>query len=138
MNDIALAKFKSNREREHDIESQRDWQAPLKRRLDKDGNVVEITIRVKLYVGDSEYDFKAKFPGEKHNVKLIVDAIAAKEQLDANEAKMFSLWVIGKDLGSSSLMKRIAIKTKCRYTWNCVYLARSHGSLHAHSYCIGP
>lgn len=96
------SKYKSNQDRAEKvaIEHSMQWQPPLRRRLDKNGEVESVTIRVRIHNGESEHDFQAKFlPGQYSSLQICA-AIAAKERISPKESTLFSLWVIGRDLGN--------------------------------------
>lgn len=77
-----------------------EWKQPLKRHINPQTEKVEfVTILVRVLSGDSEHDFHARFPPTPLYAKKVCSAIASKEQLDDEEAQLFRLWVISKDLG---------------------------------------
>ncbi|KAI8902115.1 hypothetical protein BC833DRAFT_613962 [Globomyces pollinis-pini] len=75
-----------------------EWRKPLARQLNKDGDVSCVTIRVRILNGDSESDFNARFPPGPLLAKSVCKAIQNKQGLSEDEAKLFGLWMIGKDI----------------------------------------
>ena len=67
------------------------------------GKIVATVVRVKVYAGDAEQSVLLKFPpGEPVPACDVTDAVARKIGLGNGPAKkFFSLWMVGKDLGSS-------------------------------------
>lgn len=97
-----MNKFKSAKERtnaEAEKEHSMQWQAPLRRRLNKDGFVDNITLRIRLRFGDSEQDFQAKFNPEEFTAGKVVEYIGRNFQLTSMEMKMFRIWILSQDLG---------------------------------------
>lgn len=75
------------------------WKPSLQRHLNENKEVKFLTIRVRVLNGDSEHDFHARFePGELTGA-VVCEAIAEKEGLNEDEAMLFTLWVVSKDLG---------------------------------------
>jgi hypothetical protein len=58
---VVEKKYKSTQqrtERQENKDHSMQWQSPLRRRLDRDGYVESITIRVRIRLADSERDFQ--------------------------------------------------------------------------------
>jgi hypothetical protein len=53
---------------------------------------------VRIYHGESENTFSAKFAPNEHTAELICETIANREGLTDLERTLFSLWVVSKDL----------------------------------------
>lgn len=92
-----ISKYKAVIHRE-EVQGSATWTPPLTRRVDADGNVEFLTIRVRMHVGDSERDFKAKYAGSLLTARQICESIAAKEDMSPVEAQMFGLWLVSTDL----------------------------------------
>jgi hypothetical protein len=73
------------------------WRPPLMRHLDANGNLIFATLRVRILLGEAEQDFNAKFEPGPLLVSDVVDHIGKK--LNPQMKKLFSLWIIGRDLG---------------------------------------
>jgi hypothetical protein len=92
-----IAKFKSVISEVEEAVS--TWKQPLRRHVNHDNGKIEfVTILVRVLNGDAEHDFHARFTEPVLTVSTICKAIAEKEQLSEQEAQLFSLWVIAKDL----------------------------------------
>ena len=76
------------------------WKPMLQRHVNASGEVEFVSIRVRLLNGDTEHDFNARFEPGCLYAENICEAIAEKEGLSEDESRLFSLWVISKDLGS--------------------------------------
>jgi FERM central domain len=94
------SKFKSASEKPGNlvIDYAMDWKPPLRRRINVWGEVEYVTVQVRIFHGDSEHDFSSRFLPNEHTAQIICDAIAAREGLNVKERKLFSIWIVGKDL----------------------------------------
>ncbi|KAJ3310801.1 hypothetical protein HDV04_004666 [Boothiomyces sp. JEL0838] len=105
---MEVGKFKSLGEGKvtgvSDNKAANEWKPPLRRHINPEGVVEFLTIRVRVLNGESEHDFHARFPNGPLYANTVCRAIAEKEQLRDTESKIFSLWVVSKDLGSLLLM----------------------------------
>lgn len=112
---MEVGKFKSLGEGKvtgvSDNKAANEWKPPLRRHINPEGVVEFLTIRVRVLNGESgsfniilEHDFHARFPNGPLYANTVCRAIAEKEQLQDMESKIFSLWVVSKDLGSLLLM----------------------------------
>ncbi|KAJ3344485.1 hypothetical protein HDU91_000221, partial [Kappamyces sp. JEL0680] len=96
---VSKPKFKSAANENSKEEGQKEWKQPLRRHINPDTQQVEfVTILVRVLSGDSEHDFHARFPSTVLYAKAICSAIAERERLSDDEAKLFRLWVVSKDL----------------------------------------
>ena len=100
------------------------WKPPLRRLLDKDGFVLNVTIRVRVYRGNTEHEVNTKFNVEDPTVADILTAICDKELLSPSERPLFSLWVVGKDL-ELQLRPSMGI-FKVMDIWNVYVLKYTH------------
>lgn len=93
-----------------------EWKQPLKRHVNPaTGETEFVTILVRVLSGDAEHDFHARFPNEALLPEAVCAAIAEKEMLDKDDAKLFTLWVVSKDLGPFHSKIRDTIETRPRY-----------------------
>ncbi|RKO88682.1 hypothetical protein BDK51DRAFT_38934 [Blyttiomyces helicus] len=102
------------------------WTPPLQRHVHPDGRCEFVTIRVRVLSGDAEHDCNAKFDEGPLPAKLVCNAIAAKEGLSPEGAKLFSLWIISRDLGESELRWS---GTWCPARWEQALPNQMHGQL---------
>ncbi|KAI8925313.1 hypothetical protein BC831DRAFT_401319 [Entophlyctis helioformis] len=77
---------------------QPEWRPPLQRHVNANREVQFVTIRVRVLNGDAEHDFHARFEPGVLTADLVCEAIAEKECLTAQQARLFGLWVVSKDL----------------------------------------
>ncbi len=75
------------------------WRTPLQTHNLRNGTVAFVTIRVRVMLGDAEQDINIKFDQANVLVEAICQAVALKQGLSNVAARLFSLWIIGKDLG---------------------------------------
>jgi hypothetical protein len=75
------------------------WTQPLKKHINVNTENVEfVTINVRV-VSQVEHDFLARFPpSDTLYCSLVCSVIAEREHLSPDEASLFSLWIISKDL----------------------------------------
>jgi hypothetical protein len=107
------AKFKSAADASASgVNQSKEWKQPLRRHINPNTQKVEfVTILVRVLNGEAEHDFHARFSEPVLKASIVCTAIAEKEQLSLSESKLFSLWVVAKDLGIIGLI-RIANTTR--------------------------
>jgi hypothetical protein len=97
-----VSKYKTAKERKTvtvETEHSFQWQPPIRRRLDKDGFVESISLRIRLHIGDSERDFQAKFSAEGFTSAKVCELVCTNFLITPQESRMFALWVVTRDLG---------------------------------------
>ncbi|KAK6094474.1 Krev interaction trapped protein 1 [Batrachochytrium dendrobatidis] len=96
---VTIDRFKSAADTPVNQASQTtQWRPPLQRHLNAKREVQFISIRVRVLNGDAEHDFQARFEPGNLQAEVVTEAISEKEGLSSQEANLFGLWVVSKDL----------------------------------------
>ena len=76
------------------------WTPPLQKHLDPTTNAVNhVTVKVRILAGDAEIEYHARFPPGRLRAKDVRRSVAEKQGLSNEAAKLFSLWIVGRDIG---------------------------------------